>query len=86
MLCARLAFVGMLEADRSVIERLGSYFVAAVATGALLLAITIYSHGALHKAICAVFPALAPTDRDWVRVEGTGLEFVGSPTSTATWR
>src|SRR5262245_33464440 len=79
LICARVVFVGVLEAEMSVIERLGSYFVAAVATGAVLLAITIYSHGALHKAICAVFPALAPTDRDWVRLDSTGLEFVGLP-------
>jgi hypothetical protein len=79
LLCARVAFVAVLETEMSVIERLSSYFVAAVAAGAVLLAITIYSHGALHKAICAVFPALAPTDRDWVRFDGTGLEFVGLP-------
>jgi hypothetical protein len=79
LMCARLAFVGVLEAETSVIERLGSYFVVAVATGAVLVAITIYSHGALHKAICAVFPALAPTDRDWVRLDSTGLDFVGLP-------
>jgi O-antigen ligase len=79
LMAARIAFVGTLEAEASVIERLCSYFVVAVATGAVLLAITIYSHGALHKAICAVFPALAPTDRDWVRLDSAGLEFVGLP-------
>lgn len=79
LMAMRLVFVGMLEAEQSVIERLANYFVAAVAVSAGLLAITLYSHGALHKAICAVFPALAPTDRDWVRFDGTGLEFVGLP-------
>src|SRR5215510_10494179 len=79
LICARVTFVGVLEAEMSAIERLGSYLVAAVATGAVLLAITIYSHGALHKAICAVFPALAPTDRDWVRFDAAGLEFNGLP-------
>jgi O-antigen ligase len=79
LMSTRLTFVAIMNAETSVIDRLGKYFVAAVAAGALLLAITIYSHGALHKAICAVFPALAPTDRDWVRFDGTTLEFVGLP-------
>src|SRR5262245_9075245 len=79
LICTRLAFVGIMTAETSVIERLGKYFVATVAAGAVLLAITIYSQGALHKAICAVFPALAPSDRDWVHFDGTTLEFVGLP-------
>jgi O-antigen ligase len=79
LLATRIAFLGVLQAERSALERLSGYFVAAVATGAVLLAITIYSHGALHKAICAVFPALAPSDRDFVRFDGKGLEFVGLP-------
>src|SRR5215475_1857391 len=79
LLSTRLAFVGIMNADSGVIERLAKYFAAAVAAGAVLLAITIYSHGALHKAICAVFPALAPTDRDWVRFDAAGLEFNGLP-------
>src|SRR5262245_58671833 len=79
LLATRVAFLGGLEAEPSVLERLCGYFVAAVATGAVLLAITIYSHGALHKAICAVFPGLAPSDRDFVRFGSNGLEFVGLP-------
>ena len=79
LICTRLAFVGIMNAETSVIERLGKYFVAAVAAGTVLLAVTIYSQGALHKAICAVFPALAPSDRDFVHFDGTTLEFVGLP-------
>jgi hypothetical protein len=79
LVATRIAFLGALEAEPSAVERLSGYFVAAVAVGALLLAITIYSHGALHKAICAVFPALAPTDRDFVHLDGNSLEFVGLP-------
>jgi O-antigen ligase/polysaccharide polymerase Wzy-like membrane protein len=79
LLATRVAFLAALEAEPGVLERLSGYFVAAVFTAALLLAITIYSHGALHKAICAVFPALAPTDRDFVRLDGDVLEFVGLP-------
>src|SRR5262245_15275671 len=79
LLATRIAFLAALEAEPGVRERLSGYFVAAVAVGALLLAITLYSHGALHKAICAVFPALAPTDRDFVRLDGNALEFVGLP-------
>jgi len=79
LFATRIAFLGALQAERSSLERLSGYFVAAVATSAVLLAITIYSHGALHKAICAVFPALAPTDRDFVRLEGNALQFVGLP-------
>ena len=79
LLSTRLAFVGIVEAEQGVIERLSRYFVAAVGVGALLLAVTIFSHGALHKAIAAVAPALAPTDRDFVRFGAAGLEFVGLP-------
>src|SRR5262245_832212 len=76
LLATRMTFLATLEAEPAMRERLSGYFVAAVATGGLLLAFTLYSHGALHKAICAVFPALAPTDRDFVRFEGNVLEFV----------
>ena len=79
LLSTRLAFVGIVDAEQGVIERLSRYFVAAVGVGALLLAVTIFSHGALHKAIAAVAPALAPTDRNFVRFGAAGLEFVGLP-------
>jgi O-antigen ligase len=79
LLATRISFLGALQAEPSFRERLRSYFVAAVATGAVLLAVTIYANGVLHKAICAVFPALAPADRDFVRFDSNGLEFVGLP-------
>src|SRR5262245_12092923 len=79
LLAIRLAFLSALEAEPGVLERLSGYVVAAVAAGAVLLAITIYTHGVLHKAICAVVPALAPTDRDFVRLDGNALEFIGLP-------
>jgi O-Antigen ligase len=79
LLSTRLIFVGIVHAEQVVIERLSRYFVAAVAVGALLLAVTIFSHGALHKALAAVAPALAPTDRDFVRLGAAGLEFIRLP-------
>jgi O-antigen ligase len=79
LLATRIAFLGTQQAERSCLKRLSNYFVAAVATGAVLLAITIYSQGALHKAISAVFPALAPSDRDFVRFDGNSLAFVALP-------
>jgi O-antigen ligase len=79
LLSTRLIFVGIVHAEQVVIERLSRYFVAAVAVGGLLLAVTIFSHGALHKAIAAVAPALAPTDRDFVRLGAAGLEFIRLP-------
>jgi O-antigen ligase len=79
LFATRIAFLAALQAERSSLERLSGSFVAAVAAGAVLLAVTLFSHGALHKAICAVFPALAPADRDFVRLDGNVLEFVGLP-------
>jgi O-Antigen ligase len=79
LIATRLSFVGFMHADTSVIERLSRYFVAAVAVGAVLVAITIFSHGVLHKLICAAFPVLAPADGDFVRFDGRNLEFVGLP-------
>ena len=72
LLAVRLAFVGMLEADRSVIERRG-LLRGRGRRQRCSSAITIYSHGALHK-VCRL-PALAPTDRKLgpVRWHGPGI-------------
>jgi len=79
LLSMRIVFLAIMSAESRAIERLGRVYVAAVATGAVLLAVTIFFDGVLHKALTAISPIFAPSDRDFVRLDGNSLQFVGLP-------